>query len=569
VLTVQREATQNASDRSLAAAESFAHAPGIVEALKSPDPTAVLQPRAEAARKGSGVASIVIVNRGGVRYTHPRPEIIGQRWTAKQMVPLLAGRTVRHEAETSLGPVISAVVPVKDRDGSVIGAVAATVTVGNVNSMVARQLPVVFGAAAAAVAITTGGAAVLSRRLLRDTRNLGPAEITRLYEHHDAVLRAAREGVVIVDADRRLLLANDEARRLLDLPPNCEDRPVRELGLALATAQLLDSGREADDEVHLAGGRVLAVNQRPLDRYGGPCGTVATIRDSTELQALSGRAAAARDRLKAVYDASVGIGTTLDVTRTAEELAEVAVPQFADFVTVDLAETVLRGDEPTDIEKQLRHVAARGIGEDTPPHRTGDPVKFIPSTPQARSLNLGHAILEPDVHNAPASRAQDSQQAQRLTDRGTHSLIAAPLCARGMALGVASFWRSQMPEPFDEEDLVLAQELAVRAAVCIDIARRYTREHAMAVTLSVACCRGTCRSRMLLKSPTATCPPRSWAATGSTSSPCRVHGSRWLWGTWSGRACTPRPPWATCAPLCVTSQGWICRRMNSSHVWMN
>ncbi|MGW5432786.1 SpoIIE family protein phosphatase [Streptomyces sp. NPDC004059] len=483
MLTVQREATQSASDRSLAAAESFAQSPGIAEALKSPDPTAVLQPRAEAARKSSGVTAIVIVNRDGVRYTYPRAKLIGQRWTAKQMAPVLAGETVRHEVKTPLGPALSAVVPVKDRDGSTIGAVAVTVTVQNINSTVARHLPAVFAAAAAAVAVTTGGAALLSRRLLRQTRNLGPAEITRLYEHHDAVLHVAREGVVIVDADRRLLLANDEARRLLDLPPDCEDRPVRELGLSPATAELLASGREADDEVHLASGRVLAINQRPLDRYGGPSGSVATIRDSTELQALSGRAEAARDRLKALYDASVGIGTTLDVTRTAEELAEVAVPQFADFVTVDLAEPILLGDEPADIEKQLRRVVARGIREDTALYRTGEQIRFIPSTPQAVSLRRGHAILEPDVSNAPEIRAQDPQRVQRLIDHGTHSFIAAPLCARGVALGVVSFWRSQMPEPFDEDDRVLAEELAVRAAVCIDNARRYTREHAMAVTL--------------------------------------------------------------------------------------
>ncbi|MCQ8187884.1 SpoIIE family protein phosphatase [Streptomyces rugosispiralis] len=485
VVTVQRETTQNASDRSLAIAEGFAHSPGIVEALKSPRPTAVLQPRTEAARKSSGVAAIVIVNRDGVRYTHPQPKVIGQRWTAQQMAPLLAGRTVRTEAgHGTLGPVFSALVPVKDRDGSVVGAVGASVTVGNVNSMVARHLPGVFGAAAAAVAVTTGGAAVLSRRLMRQTRNLGPTEITRLYEHHDAVLHAAREGVVIVDADGCLLLANDEARRLLGLPLRCEGRPVRELGLALATAELLASGREATDEVHLAGGgRVLAVNQRSLDRYGGPPGSVATIRDSTELQALSGRAKAARDRLKALYDASAGIGTTLDVTRTAEELAEVAVPQFADFVTVDLAEPILLGEEPTDIEKQLRRVAARGIREDIPPNRTGGPTEFASSAPQARCLNLGHAIIEPDAHTAPGSRTQQPQSTGQLTDTESRSVIAAPLCARGVALGVASFWRSQKLETFDQDDLVLAQELAVRAAVCIDNARRYTREHAMAVTL--------------------------------------------------------------------------------------
>lgn len=79
--------------------------------------------------------------------------------------------------------------------------------------------------------ITTGGAAVLSRRLLRQTRGLGPAEITRMYEHNDAVLHSVREGVLIIGGDGQLLLANDEARRLLDLPTDAERRHVTTLGL--------------------------------------------------------------------------------------------------------------------------------------------------------------------------------------------------------------------------------------------------------------------------------------------------------------------------------------------------
>ena len=99
----------------------------------------------------------------------------------------------------------------------------------------------------------------------------------------------------------------------------------------------------ATDEVHLVKDRLLAINQRTTDSQGGPPGTVATLRDSTELRALSGRAEAARERLNMLYDAGVAIGTSLDVTRTAEELAEVAVPRFADYATVDLFETVLSG----------------------------------------------------------------------------------------------------------------------------------------------------------------------------------------------------------------------------------
>ncbi|QOV41263.1 SpoIIE family protein phosphatase [Streptomyces ferrugineus] len=482
VLTLQRESTRDAKDRSLGVAQAFAQAPGVAQALRSPDPTAVLQARAEAAREGSGIDFVVVVDRDGIRRTHPNPELIGED-NDEDMSPLLAGRTIQSETTGSLGPQYRAFVPVRAADGAVVGAVSAGVTIENVDDRVAQEIPALLGAAAGAMALTVGGAALLSRRLLRQTHGLGPTEITRMYEHHDAVLHSVREGVVIVDGARRLLLANDEAHRLLDIPPDAQGRRTDELGLTAPVAELLASGRAATDEVIFAGGRLLAVNQRPLDRYKGPRGSVVTLRDSTELRVLAGRAEAATERLKVLYDASVRIGTSLDVTRTAEELAEVAVPQYADFVSVDLAEPVLHGDEPVGAEKELRRTAVRGIREDPPFYPLGSLIEFVRATPQAVGLNRGRAVLETDLADASGLWAQDAERVRQIVDYGVHSLITAPLYARGVVLGVANFWRSQRSEPFEDDDLALAEELVARAAVCIDNARRYTREHTTAVAL--------------------------------------------------------------------------------------
>jgi len=303
-----------------------------------------------------------------------------------------------------------------------------------------------------------------------------------MYEHHDAVLHAVREGVVIVDGGGRLVLANDEAHRLLDLPDAAEGLRVGELGLAQDMADLLASRRMATDEVHLVEGRLLAVSQRPTQLRGGPFGSVATLRDTTELRALSGRAEVARERLRLLYDAGVGIGATLDVTRTAEELAETAVPRFADFVTVDLAPEVLEGQEPK-AGSTLRRSALSGLRKDAPLYPVGERITFVPSSPQARSLSTGTALLVPDLSRAPDWQAQDLERSAQVMEHGIHSLITVPVRVGPLVMGVVNFWRSERPEPFDQEELVLAEELVARAAVSIDNARRYTREHTMAVTL--------------------------------------------------------------------------------------
>ncbi|MFC6599392.1 SpoIIE family protein phosphatase [Kitasatospora paranensis] len=483
VLESRSASDREAVNRSVGVAEAFAHSPGLVQTLKSPNPTAVLQPITEATRKDAGVDFIVVMDTHGIRYTHPLPDRIGKRFVGT-IGPSLAGRIYTESVHGPLGHEVQAVVPVKAPDGSVVGLVSAGLKVANVTSEGNRQLPVILGTGAAALAVATAGTAFAARRLKRQTRGLGPAEMTRMYEHHDAVLHAVREGVVIVGQDGRLVLANDEAKDLLGLPADADGRHVTELDhLDPETSTLLLSGREATDEVHRAGGRLLVVNQRPTDRHSAAMGSVATIRDSTELLAVSGKAEAAGQRLTLLYEAGIGIGSTLDVVRTAEELARIAVPGLADFVTVDLADPVLQGNEPAGGDMELRRVAVEGLREDHPFYPVGKLITFIPSTPQAQGFDSGRSQVVPDLSEAPGWQAQDPRWTGGVLDYGVHSLITTPLKARGIILGVANFWRWQKPEPFDAEDLSLAEELVARAAVSIDNARRYTREHAMAVTL--------------------------------------------------------------------------------------
>ena len=483
ILQSERDTNAEARRRSTAVAQTFAHSPGVLAALRAPDPSKILQPLTEAGRRAADVDFIVVMNTEGIRYTHPLPDRIGKRFVG-EIGPSLAGKVFGESVDGPLGREVQATVPIENADAEVVGLVSAGMKVKNVQSQLTRQLPIILGAGAGALALSTGVTALVGRRLRRQTHSLAPNEMTLMYEHHDTVLHSVREGVLIVAADGRLMLANDEARRLLGLPPDAEGRLVSELpGLDPETRALLTSGREATDEVHLAGERLLAVNQRPTEHRGGTKGTVVTLRDSTELQAVTGRAEVARERLRLLYDAGLHIGTTLDVLRTADELARVPIPRFADFVTVDLADAVLHGDEPTPTATDMRRAAVSGIRDDHPLSEQGRLFDYVASTPQARGYGTGHSQLVSDLPTATSWRLQDPERARAIIDYGIHSLITAPIQARGVVLGMASFWRGQRHEPFNEEDLSLAEELVARAAISIDNARRYTREHALAVTL--------------------------------------------------------------------------------------
>ncbi|MEV5955179.1 SpoIIE family protein phosphatase [Streptomyces sp. NPDC051987] len=193
-------------------------------------------------------------------------------------------------------------------------------------------------------------------------------------------------------------------------------------------------------------------------------------------------ALAARRRLEMLSDASTRIGTTLDVRRTAEELAETAVPRMADYVTIDLPEAVLRGEEAPDPFTDLYRTVVHGVADDCPFHPVGKRVDYGPATPHLRCLADGEAVLEPDLKAAIGWLAHDPQRTEAMLDQ-VRSLVAVPLVARGVVLGVAAFYRGPHVAPFDDDDRSLIQELAGRAALSVDNARRYTRERTMVLAL--------------------------------------------------------------------------------------
>ncbi|MEU0811325.1 SpoIIE family protein phosphatase [Streptomyces sp. NPDC005970] len=198
----------------------------------------------------------------------------------------------------------------------------------------------------------------------------------------------------------------------------------------------------------------------------------------------------ARERLALLNEAGAHIGSTLDVMRTSQEVADFAVPRLADFVTVDLLESVVRGEEPVPPAQRtlpaFRRAGQTSIHEGTPESvaAPGEPVTISPDSPFASCFFSGRALLDPVMDVAvTAWTGDDPDRARKVREFGMRSLMVVPIRARGTILGVASFVRSRHPDPFEEDDLLLAEELVARAALCVDNARRYTREHTAALAL--------------------------------------------------------------------------------------
>ncbi|MFJ1730331.1 SpoIIE family protein phosphatase [Streptomyces sp. NPDC088254] len=302
----------------------------------------------------------------------------------------------------------------------------------------------------------------------------------------DGLYRQCPIGLVIHGPDQRILRVNRAIERFSGVPA-ADFR-----GLSTGRFLLADDARKAVDRVRqvMQTGRPLVYSEQFVRLEQDPARERVALVSSFRMEDPSGRVLGvaemiediterhrAQRRLALLDQVGSRIGTTLDVAETARELAEVMVPHLADHASVDLLQAVTRGEEPTRaVAGPVVRLGTCSVGaqQPGPPHPEGHPVEFGPDAPQAGCLAEGRPLLEPVLPPDWVSAA--GRQGAQAPDLGAHSLIVVPLAARGLVLGVMTLWRSRRPDAFETDDLTLAQELASRAAVAIDNARRFTQQ---------------------------------------------------------------------------------------------
>ncbi|MGW0390591.1 sensor histidine kinase [Streptomyces sp. NPDC003042] len=288
--TARGQAEDSARRQAGAVARAVADSPSVAEAVRAgargSDPSAALQPYAERVRADSGVDFVTIMAPDGRRWTHPDPRRIGEPFLGNTG-PALRGETFSETYTGTLGPSIRVVTPLTDEAGRVVGMVSAGITVRAISDRLAAQLSALAWVAAGALALGGAGTYVANARLRRHTHGMNAAELSRMYDYHQAALHGVREGLLMLDGHRRITLVNDAGRELLGLRGEITGTGVADLGLPAPLTGALLADRPRVDEVHLTAERVLVVNSSPV-AGGGRRGTVVTLRDHTELQALTG-----------------------------------------------------------------------------------------------------------------------------------------------------------------------------------------------------------------------------------------------------------------------------------------
>ncbi|MFG3203286.1 SpoIIE family protein phosphatase [Streptomyces sp. NPDC048192] len=298
-------------------------------------------------------------------------------------------------------------------------------------------------------------------------------------------------GFLLIDPDLRVRRANERFASIFGgTPDDHRGKGVHDYlprgeaeRVAATLRRVLETGQSITD-MHVTGyvpgseeRRHWSVNlYRVHSGSGRPIGIAWLGTDITARRAAAREAANARRNLALLNEAGARIGNSLDLETTARELLDVVVPGFCDLATVDLYQGLLTGDETppglADGSAELRRVAFASAVSDAPFSGSGEPV----------AVGAVHHF----PFNSPCADALRTARPQAVPpeDGGlVQSTLAVPMVAHDTVVGLAQFSRTKGSEPFGDRDRDLAVELAARAAVCIDNARLYRREHERALIL--------------------------------------------------------------------------------------
>ena len=313
-------------------------------------------------------------------------------------------------------------------------------------------------------------------------------------------------GLALVDTDLRYVSVNPALERINGLPAAEHlGRHFREAlpyldveAVESAMEQVLATGVPLVDQESVGrtpadpdSDHVWSVSYYRLEAGNGKVlGVAVSVVDVTERHRATVEAAHARRSLALIAEASLRIGTTLDLDQTARELTDMTVPELADVAAVVVLDAILTSSAPATspsgptIFRALAVSAAsssEAVAAADPP---GELARYDADRLLARCVQTGRSVVVPHVQSSDLPYIAGCAEAADLLARaGLHSYLAVPLIVGGKVLGALDLKRTDNPNPFTHDDEALAVELAARAAICIDNARWYESQRHTALTL--------------------------------------------------------------------------------------
>lgn len=323
--------------RALSAAEALGNNPTVRALLPDAEPRtgSALPAVAESVRTVSGSAQVTLARADRTVVASSDPNLLGRQL---ELGPsrVMEGRAWTGVVGGSRTDILSAHVPVLNDSGEMIGIASISRNFPTVPERLGGAIPNLLTYLGVASVLGVAGSFLLSRRVKRQTLGMEPSEITGLVENREAMLRGLKEGVVALDLNERITVANDSARDLLGLPPDCVGKSIASLAVDPALKTVLTRDQPDPDQLVLVGERLVVLNRVPISSRGRQIGSVTTLRDRTELSSLERELGATRTATDTLRAQAHEFANQLHVISGLIQIGDYdSVVQFVNGATVD------------------------------------------------------------------------------------------------------------------------------------------------------------------------------------------------------------------------------------------
>lgn len=282
-----KEIEEEKGQTALRISKTISLMPELADAFQTDDPAQVIQPTMESIRKQIGAEFIVVGNEEGIRYSHTRPERIGEEMVGgDNHRALVDGEYYISKADGSLGSSLRGKSPIFNQDDQIIGIVSVGFLVEDIQERIFHDVINVAYISIIVFIIAIAGSVMLSRNIRKETMGLEPYQIAKLYTEKDAILQSVREGILSYDKTGEITMMNQTARKLLNVQVNFHHSKIEDLLPSSNPYQVFKTREPQMDQEMLLEDKTLIVNQTPIFHKDEVKEVVASFRDKTEFEQM-------------------------------------------------------------------------------------------------------------------------------------------------------------------------------------------------------------------------------------------------------------------------------------------
>lgn len=263
----------------------------VQEAVKNKNQEKFIQQYTLAAMKETGTDFIVVTDKDFVRYSHPKDELVGSKFSNIEDIEATFTKGDHYSRQTGpLGEGVRFFTALKDEVGNDIGVVCVGYTQRTVENQILEAQKNLFFSLIIGLTVAVGLSFLFNKRLRKILLNLDPEEIAQLYIEKELISDHVSEGIIGIDINKKIIVINSSANNLLKKAKLSSEIKINEILndniYDLLFKDILETRENSQDEQIVINNVDLLVNRNPIYYKARLYGAVVTLRDQSEMKQL-------------------------------------------------------------------------------------------------------------------------------------------------------------------------------------------------------------------------------------------------------------------------------------------